>query len=96
MPPGIKTPLGQKNLFSQLIPYDVNLKIWYYLDDQGKVQGKFSSKEMDEWNEEGFFYPTLMIAYEIADTMDDFVPLVVYESHPGIFLQLKFTRMHRP
>jgi len=47
---------------------------------------------MDEWNQEGYFNPTLMVAYEIADTMEDFVPLIIYESHPGIFLQLKFTR----
>ena len=50
---------------------------------------------MDEWNEEGFFYPTLMVAYEIADYQEDFVPIIVYENHPGIFLQLKFTRKHR-
>ena len=50
---------------------------------------------MDEWNEEGFFYPTLMVAYEIADYQEDFVPIIVYENHPGIFLQLKFTRQHR-
>jgi len=50
---------------------------------------------MDEWNEEGFFYPTLMVAYEIGDYQEDFVPLIVYENHPGIFLQLKFTRNAR-
>jgi len=41
---------------------------------------------MDEWNEEGYFYPTLMVGFEVADCMDDLIPLILYENHPGIFL----------
>jgi len=50
---------------------------------------------MDEWNEEGYFYPTLMVGFEVADCMDDLIPLILYENHPGIFLQMKFARGNR-
>jgi len=52
--------------------------MWHYLDDGGSVQGPFGSAEMDEWNEEGFFNPTLMVAFEKAENIEDFIPLMLY------------------
>jgi len=37
---------------------------------------------MDFWNSKGYFYPTLMIAFEIADIMQDFTPLISYVKRP--------------
>ena len=62
------------------------------MDVTGKVQGPFKSSDMDDWNSQGYFNPTLMIAYENAEFMEDFVPLMLYQKHPGVFLQMRFTR----
>jgi len=51
---------------------------------------------MDEWNKRGLFYPTLMIAYEVADTPSDLIPLLSYMKDPGCFLQIKFIRDKQP
>jgi len=79
LPPGIQAKLGQEQLFSQLNPYQREEKMWYYIDGEGKPQGPFTSIEMDEWNTEGYFYPSLMIAYEHIETMQDFIPLMIYQ-----------------
>lgn len=42
--------------FAQLISQDFNYLMWYYLDNQQKVQGPFSSFQMDLWVMAGLYF----------------------------------------
>ncbi|CAD8105515.1 unnamed protein product [Paramecium primaurelia] len=54
-------------VFSRSIPGQVNYllqKIWYYVDDYLKVQGPFSSIQMDNWYLKGYFDDILRIGFK--------------------------------
>ena len=43
---------------------DLTLRAWYYLDEQDKVQGPFTSLEMDNWYDQGYFFNELLIRFK--------------------------------
>jgi hypothetical protein len=40
------------------------LRVWYYLDENNKIQGPFTSIEMDHWFDCGFFFNELLIRFK--------------------------------
>jgi len=41
---------------------------------------------MDNWNNEGYFHPNLMIAYESYEDPKDFIPFFVFKKNPSVFV----------
>ncbi|KAG5192633.1 hypothetical protein JKP88DRAFT_173119, partial [Tribonema minus] len=48
-----------------MVQAGVTLEPWYYLDPQGNRQGPFSSHDMREWFEAGYFVEGLPLAQGI-------------------------------
>lgn len=49
------------------------LRVWYYLDEKDRVQGPFTSIEMDVWFEAGFLFNELLIRFK---EQNDFIKLI--------------------
>jgi Membrane protein involved in colicin uptake len=49
------------------------LRVWYYVDEWSRIQGPFTSLEMDNWFDNGFFFNELLIRFK---EHNDFVPLI--------------------
>lgn len=43
---------------------DLALRVWYYIDEQDNVQGPFTSLEMDNWFDQGYFFNELLIRFK--------------------------------
>ena len=56
---------------------------WFYKDPNGQIQGPFSSREMGEWNELGYFKEDLLIRRSVDQ---QFLPLgqvqLRYQANP--------------
>jgi len=37
---------------------------WFYLDEADRIQGPFTSIEMDNWFDHGFFFNELLVKFE--------------------------------
>ena len=48
---------------------DPNSKEWVYIDDEGKLQGPFSTNEMDSWFEEGFLDSERLVGLNHRDRL---------------------------
>ena len=65
----------------QPIHNGAELRLWYYLDPQGVIQGAFQSAEMSEWFIKGYFDVKLRIASRTNDEINrrfddaEFVPI---------------------
>ena len=76
---------------SKLLIQNISDKIWYYRDPQGKIQGPFSSIEMDIWNNDLYFPNDLPIAWLQTK---QFISLEQFKANP---LQLiKLAKMNVP
>ncbi|CAD8119950.1 unnamed protein product [Paramecium sonneborni] len=59
--------IKKETIFSKSTPGQANhllSKIWYYVDDYLKVQGPFSSIQMDNWYLKGYFDDILRIGFK--------------------------------
>jgi hypothetical protein len=52
---------------------DLSARVWYYVDEQTKVQGPFTSIEMDHWYDSGYFFYELLIRFK---EHNDFIKLI--------------------
>jgi GYF domain. len=70
----------RKKVFIQKSPFsnsgyaeDPSLRVWYYIDEADRIQGPFTSLEMDHWFDSGFFFNELLIRFK---EQNDFIKLV--------------------
>lgn len=50
-------------------------KVWVYLDDEKEIQGPFSTIDMDQWFNEGYLDPDLLVGLNYRDRL---VPLKTF------------------
>jgi hypothetical protein len=70
----------RKKIFIQKSPFtnsgystDPALRVWYYIDETDRIQGPFTSLEMDHWFDSGFFFNELLVRFK---EQNDFVKLL--------------------
>ena len=57
---------------AQVVAQSYGVMCWYYIDPNGVTQGPFDDMQMQQWNENGYFTPDLMMK---RGDHSDFVPL---------------------
>ncbi|CAD8112468.1 unnamed protein product [Paramecium primaurelia] len=81
-------------IFSRSIPGQANhllSKIWYYVDDYLKVQGPFSSIQMDNWYLKGYFDDILRIGFK-PENSECFIRIYQLKTQKQSKNVLKFLR----
>jgi len=72
------TNVSQSMPFRSLgIVTDALEKVWFYLDNENRPQGPFSTKEMDAWYIGGFFPLNLSIAFKKPENFKDILQFVI-------------------
>jgi len=77
----------QSDSFIEQNPIQPNIKCWFYIDDENKVQGSFTSLEMRKWYFQGYFKASLKISFLQAKSINDFIPLSNFLLNPGLLFQ---------
>lgn len=54
---------------------DATLRVWYYIDEQDAVQGPFTSIEMDNWFDQGYFFNELLIRFNNNNQFNKLIDL---------------------
>lgn len=66
---------------------DINDNVWYYEDPQHKIQGPFSSVDMDVWNLDQYFPPNLQISWKQSK---EFLSISSFRDNPLKIIEIAY------
>ena len=66
---------------------DISDNVWFYEDPQKKIQGPFSSVDMDVWNLDQYFPPILQISWKQSV---QFISILQFKTAPVQLIKLAF------